>query len=131
LLVAYAEEAPAAGHQEIERLIATYPSQRLAALRAWTRLLARQAGRETRLARLDGIVAQLPEGEKGFLAQTRRLREMVGEICGQQQRLDTLERPLFREPIAAFARRSRTSSTKSAASMNPWPRSFALRRKSG
>jgi hypothetical protein len=102
LLVAYAEDTPAAGQQEIERLITTYPSQRLAALRAWTRLLARQARRETRLTRLDGIVARLPEGEEGFLTQTRRLREMVGEICGLQQRVDTQQRPLFREPFAAL-----------------------------
>ncbi|MGH8607761.1 MAG: hypothetical protein ACREX9_10160, partial [Gammaproteobacteria bacterium] len=101
LLTAYAEHAPAAGESEIERLISSYPSQRLAGLRARTRLLARRAARETRLARLDSIVGQLPEGEKGFLAQTQRLREMVGEICAQQQRLDTQERPLFCEPTAA------------------------------
>ena len=52
---------------EIERLIDRYPSQRMAALRARTRLIAREAGRASDLTRLGNMVAGLPEGEKGFL----------------------------------------------------------------
>ena len=56
-------------------MIDTYPSQRLAALGARVRLLARTMADETHLGRLDAIAARLPEGERGFLAQTPRLRE--------------------------------------------------------
>ena len=55
---------------QIERLISSYPSQRMMALRARVRLLARQAGKTANLAILDEIVAALPKGEKGFLAKT-------------------------------------------------------------
>ncbi|MBI1924512.1 hypothetical protein HYR99_09705 [Candidatus Poribacteria bacterium] len=100
LLVAYAEQKPQAGEAEIERLITSYPSQRTAALRAKVMLLARKAGKVTDVAQLDDIVAQLPEGKKGFLGQTRDLREWVNEICRLQRRLNTINRPMFREPTA-------------------------------
>jgi len=60
LLVAYTEYAPKAGEAEIERLITSYPSQRLAALHARTTLLAREAASVTDLTRLSGIVERLP-----------------------------------------------------------------------
>jgi hypothetical protein len=57
LLVAYSEESPEAGIAEIERLISSYPSQRMQALRARTTLLARAAGAQQVLGRVDTIVA--------------------------------------------------------------------------
>ena len=88
LLVAYAEYAPQAGTHEIERLIDSYPSQRMAGLRARTRLLARAAARQPVLSRLDEITASLPEGTQGFLATIPRLRDLIAEIAGQQRQLD-------------------------------------------
>jgi hypothetical protein len=116
LLVAYAEHAPEAGPAEIERLISTYPSQRMAALCARTRLIARQAGRSSDLTELGNVVASLPEGEKAFLREAlpegekaflreaSRLREMVGGIVRLQARLDAVDRPVFREPLARLLR---------------------------
>ncbi len=100
LLVSYAERSPDLGRQEIERLIETYPSQRSSALKAQAMLLARQAGGTSDLARLDEVVAGLPEGKAGFLCETRRLREMVHGVAALQTRLDALERPFLREPLA-------------------------------
>jgi hypothetical protein len=100
LLVAYAEHTPDHGIAEIERLIDSYPSQRMAALRARVRLLAWESARIPDLAKLNVLMAQLPEGERGFLSQTPRVREMVREITDLQMRLDTIDRPILREPIA-------------------------------
>jgi hypothetical protein len=100
LLVDYAEKVPESGVAEIERLISSYPSQRMMALRARVRLLAHQAGKTVNLAILDEILAPLPEGERGFLAQTGKLRAAVHEIATLQSRLDTFDRPVFREPYA-------------------------------
>jgi hypothetical protein len=100
LLVAYAGKAPEAGMLEIERLIDTYPSQRSAALRARTRLLARTAARQPTLSQLDELLAALPEGTTGFLSDIPRLRGLVGEIAAQQRQLDLAPRPVFREPLA-------------------------------
>jgi hypothetical protein len=100
LLVAYAERIPEHGMAEIKRLIDSYPSQRPAALRARVRLLARESARMTDLSRLHALMAQLPEGERGFLSQTPQVREMVREITELQLQLDTINRPILREPIA-------------------------------
>jgi hypothetical protein len=100
LLVDYAEKAPESGAAEIERLISHYPSQRVMALRARVRLLARQAGKTADLIILDEIVAALPEGKKGFLAQTSQLRAAVHEIVTLQSRLNTIDRPVLRELFA-------------------------------
>jgi len=100
LLVAYAEFAPEKGVREITRLIETYPSQKSAALCAKTILLAREAGRVTDLTQVEHITAKLPEGKKSFLAETPRLREMIQEISRLQTRLNTVDRPMFREPLA-------------------------------
>ena len=70
------------------------------ALRARVRLLARQAGKTANLAILDEIVAALPKGEKGFLAQTGQLCAAVHDIATLQSRLDTIDRPVLREPFA-------------------------------
>jgi hypothetical protein len=72
----------------------------MAALRARTTLLAREASAVGDLTRLGEIVAKLPEGEKGFLRQTPQLRQLVQEISELQIRLNTIARPLFREPTA-------------------------------
>jgi hypothetical protein len=100
LLVAYTEEDYIAGLLEMARLVLSCPSQYEQVLRAQVRLLAREAARETNLARLDEIVAKLKDGEGGFLNQTRQIRETVNEIAVQQRRLDMLERPFLREPTA-------------------------------
>ncbi len=100
LLVAHAELQPRAGREEIERLIDHYPSQRGQALRAKAILLAREAGREPDLARLDEILAALPAGQRGFLAQTQDLRARVHAISAAQAQLATLDRPFLRLPYA-------------------------------
>lgn len=100
LLLAHAEHAPQAAEKEIERLISDYPTQRMSALRARAALVARKAAREQDLTRLPLIVGRLPEGDKGFLVQSPRIREMVDEIGQLQIRLGTVDRPVFREPTA-------------------------------
>ena len=100
LLVAYAELAPGAAQREIDRLVDTYPSQRPSALKAQATVLARRAAEARDLTRLDEIVAGLPEGRRGFLGQTRRLREMVHDIAALQARIDALDRPFLRQPLA-------------------------------
>ena len=63
-------------------------------------LIARETGRQNDLTRLPLLVNRLPEGDKGFLAQVPRIREWVNEIAQQQTRLNTIDRPFFREPLA-------------------------------
>jgi hypothetical protein len=100
LLVDYAEKVPESGLPEIERLISSYPSQRMMALRARVRLLARQAGKTANLGILDEMVSALPKGEKGFLAQTGQLCAAVQELATLQRQLDAIDRPVLREPLA-------------------------------
>lgn len=102
LLLAYADSAPAAAEREIERLIESYPSQRFQALKAKAALIARRAGREPDLTRLDRIAAALPRGSQGFLNEVPDLCEMIGGLAALQRHLDTINRPLFREPHAAL-----------------------------
>ncbi len=104
LLVDYYEREPKAAQREIARLIDAYPSQRFQAQRASAILVARRASQTRDLSRLDEIVAMLPEGDRDFLAQTRRLREMIHEICSLQVRLDTLDRPFLKEPWTRLLR---------------------------
>ncbi|MDS4013323.1 MAG: hypothetical protein RKP46_03080 [Candidatus Accumulibacter sp.] len=100
LLVAYAEHDRTAALAEIERLISDYPSQRPSALRARTRLVVRAAAGAPSLASLDALAAPLPEGERGFLAETARVKQWIGEISAVQRQLDSADRPLFRAPLA-------------------------------
>lgn len=100
LLAAYAEYDLTAGNVEIERLIDTYPAQRTAALKARTRLIARAAGREQALSRLSTVVDLLPAGERGFLAETRIVREAVAEINRAHQQLLDESQPLFQLQLA-------------------------------
>jgi AAA domain len=104
LLVAFVGYAGEIGRQEIDRLIDNYPSQRMSALRARAILLARDMGREPSLAVLDAAAARLPQGERGFLADVPKLRDMIAEISGQQRRLETVQRPFLREPLALALR---------------------------
>ena len=99
-LLALWDASPEIGEQEIERLISSYPSQRMEALKARAAVIAREAGASANLARLDDIVNRLPEGEKRFLAETPRVREMVAGIAEAQRRVDSVDRPFLREPYA-------------------------------
>ena len=100
LLTAYHQLAPDKAEAEIERLIDTYPSQRDQALRARTRLITRRAATAQDLTRLGSLVAELSRGDKGFLAQTKLVQEAVAGIARLQTRLNTIDRPIFREPTA-------------------------------
>ncbi len=100
MLIQYAEESRWRGKYEIERIIKHYPAQRNEALKAKTALLARRMGTQRELSQLDRLAARLPEGEKGFLSQTPQVREWIEEISRLQMRLDTINRPSFREPTA-------------------------------
>lgn len=99
-LVRNAELAPEKGLNEIERLITHYPSQRRAALRAETIWIARQCARVKELTLLEQLVRSLPKGKYGFLTQTAQVQTMVHEIIKIQRQLDTVTRPLLREPLA-------------------------------
>lgn len=97
LLIQYAEQDSADGATQIERLISEYPAQRPPALRAKTILIAREATHVKTLTGLDGVIGGLPEGDKGYLAQTREVRERALAISRQQRFVDTVNRPFFRE----------------------------------
>ena len=90
---------PVAGGQEIERLISSYPSQRMEALKARAAAIAREAANAS-LSRIDEIVNRLPEGKKQFLAEAPQVREKVAEIAATQRLLDTVDRPFLRHPYA-------------------------------
>ncbi len=64
------------------------------------RQIARSTCRTERLSHIGEMVAKLPEGETGFLKETPRIREMVQEIAGIQNQLDTISQPVLREPYA-------------------------------
>jgi len=100
LLVGLSEIDAAAGEAEIERLIETYPSQRFEALKAKTILVAREAGRARSLARLPAICAALPEGKKGFLQETPKVKDKIQGLAALQTRLDAMDRPFLRGPIS-------------------------------
>jgi len=100
LLVACTEQAPGAGWAEIERIVENYPAQADQALRATVTLLARKACEIGLLTELPVITAQLPQGAKGYLAQCDFVRDAAEKIVQLQIRLDTMDRPLFRQPTA-------------------------------
>lgn len=100
LLVAYAQTAPTEAAAEIQRLIEEYPSQKAAALKAHTILLARRCAAVSRITQAAEVAADLFEGERGYLAQTPTVRAMIDEISRLQAELDTVTRPFFREPLA-------------------------------
>jgi hypothetical protein len=76
----------------------------MSALRARAILLARDMGRESNLAVLDAAGAKLPQGERGFLADVPKLRDMIAEIAARQRRVDIVHRPFLREPLAQALR---------------------------
>jgi hypothetical protein len=100
LLVAYADHAPDAAGREIERLISSYPSQRMSALRARVRLLARDAAAASDLGTLDTFAWRLPDGSRGFLQDVPKVRAAMMEIAAQQRELDLADRAVFRAPLA-------------------------------
>jgi hypothetical protein len=83
--------------REIRRLISELPAQKAIALRVLVRLRARGAARITNLTELSRLLSDLPEGDRGIFAQTRRLRELAEEIQQQQRRVDATNRSYFRE----------------------------------
>ena len=91
-LVKYSSAYPEAGNQLIDYIIDVYPSQRPLPSGAKSILLAEEAG-EASLADIDTILAGLPEGKKGYLAQTSIIRELGHEISQHQLRLDAQNRP--------------------------------------
>lgn len=97
LLVTYAELDLARMEPEIQRLIREVPGQRSAVLRAFTILLARKACRVSALRQLSELMADLPQGSKGYLAETRRVRELAETIVRQQLSVDTTRRAHFLE----------------------------------
>ncbi len=97
LLVRYAEIEPSVMALEIARVISEIPEQRMAALRALSILRAKSAAQAPSLHGLSAMLADLPEGKKGFLSETRRVRELVEVIVHQQLRLDSTSRAYFRE----------------------------------
>jgi hypothetical protein len=100
LLASYAGHHRPAAEAEIERLLDSYATQRMEALRARVLLIAGDAGKETDLSRLDLAVAGMPEGDEGFLRQVPQLKEMIAEIALLQRRLATVSTPAFREPLS-------------------------------
>jgi hypothetical protein len=100
LLLDYHRHAPAAADAEINRLIDSYPSQRPAALRAKTTLLIR-ASANAPLDALDHALATLPEGERGYLAQTARVKADAAAIAQVRREMASRDRPLFRALLGA------------------------------
>jgi hypothetical protein len=101
LLLDYAARERRAGEAEIERLINEYAAQRRAALWVRTILLARDTGKIARFSELEVLVARLPEGKRGYLAQTERLRAMVMELVALATRVEANEAPALRALDAA------------------------------
>ncbi|MCA1851865.1 MAG: hypothetical protein LC647_05595 [Beggiatoa sp.] len=100
LLADYARFDRPAAEAEIDRLIDTYPTQRHEALKARTLLVA-EASRAAPLSRLDLALQSLPEGDKGFLREVLAAKSQVAVIAQAQRRLDAVNVPAFREPLAA------------------------------
>ncbi len=95
LLLDYHRHDPKGAAAEIDRLIATYPSQRHAALKAKTALLI-WAAAEQPLVRLGDTLADLPEGDKDFLTQTAQVKREAAVIAQTRRDIDAHNRKLFR-----------------------------------
>lgn len=102
--MAYAEAQPKQGMAEVEWLISNYKSERAAALRAKTIMISRASARVTSIAGLDAVISDLPEGNRGYLAQTREVRERVLGISRQQRYVNAVNRPFFREQAVVALR---------------------------
>ncbi|MEM9293837.1 MAG: hypothetical protein AAGD01_19320 [Acidobacteriota bacterium] len=97
LLVGFSEQDPEKGVQEIDRLIDEYPSQQLEALRAKATLMIREAGQGGDLARNLATLQSLPEGKKGFLAQTPQVKEWLAEVGSIVNEAEVGSRPFPHE----------------------------------
>jgi hypothetical protein len=95
LLLDYHRHASTAADAEIGRLIDSCPRQRPAALRAKTTLLIRTSA-SAPLDALDHALATLPEGERGYLAQTARVKADTAAIAQVRREMASRDRPLFR-----------------------------------
>jgi len=100
LLVSYSEQFPEAGLREIQRLLDECPSQRMAAQRAKTMLIARRCLHASSFTELATIARGLPDGDTGFLMETELVREKTAEITRMQARLDIATKPVIRELLA-------------------------------
>ncbi len=96
LLIAYAEQVPAAGAAELARLLASVPQRWPDALRAHTALSVRAAAAETDLSQLPRRLAILHPTACGDAAHRALLAEWIAQIARQQTRLHALERPTVR-----------------------------------
>jgi len=100
LLVEWEQRSQGRDLRTIDELITNYPSQRHQALRAQVIIIARRSARVLDLSTLDEIVATLPQGTKGYLNETQKIRDGVITIATMQARLDTMDRTALREPTA-------------------------------
>jgi len=101
MLVAYAGHDRVAAEREIDRLVSSYPAQRKPALRARTILIAEQAAKIARFADLSPLLARLPEGDRGYLAQTARLRSLVQGLVALADRAESSQVPALRAAEAS------------------------------
>ena len=99
LLAAYAELDRSAREREIDRLIDSYPSQRMEALKARAILIAADAARETEFGPARFACRRTSRGREGFLRDAPRVKAMIGEIALEQRRLGEITIPAMREPL--------------------------------
>ncbi len=100
LLIAHVEANRVEGKAAIERIIDSYPAQRWGAQKAKTILTARSTAKIQNICDVENLINQLPEGQKGFLTQTRRIKDGVHEICQLQHQIETMNRPFLKAPMA-------------------------------
>ena len=95
LLADYTLANPRDGQREIERLI-EQKYQRTSALKARIRVLARM-GHDTSIEDLPKLLADLPSGEQGFLAQSDQIRSKAQTLARQWTLAQKASTPLLRE----------------------------------
>jgi len=96
LLVAYGEREPQAVDRELARLERDCPPQRRSALRARTILIARRSAEMKGFGEIDPLLAGLCEGERGYLRQTKILRERASALAAQASRVETTTVPVLK-----------------------------------
>ena len=97
LLTVLYKQNPDYAEAEIERLVNTYPSQKNEALKARAIILAEKSQKISDLTQLDDLISQLPEGDKGFLAQTTTIKDKVATIARQRMLTNTATRAYMRK----------------------------------
>ena len=100
---------PSEGNRCIDYLIDNYPTQRIEALTARTILVIRRLAEVVRLGELATLAGRLPEGDKQFFVNTSSIRQSIEEISREQIKLDTIDRPAFREIYGALVKEKVTS----------------------